>query len=154
MSDIVKRRHRWPWAILAVLLLLAGGPIAWRFRPLNAAETALVGEWRPELGVDRHEFLFTSDRRFTHRLQDKVVFSGWWEANGEELSIWNEGPPTWRTVPATLIRILQGDAGDCYLKTRGVHFYSPDQVAFSEAEVDGHYPTGAFLNNWERIPGR
>lgn len=45
MTETAKKRRRWPWAILVVVLLLAGGRIAWRFRPLNAAELAIVGKW-------------------------------------------------------------------------------------------------------------
>ncbi len=45
MIENVKKRRRWPWAILVVVLLLVGGAIAWQFRPLNAAELAIVGKW-------------------------------------------------------------------------------------------------------------
>lgn len=59
MAEIAKGRRRWPWWILAVVvLLLFGGPFAWRFRPLNAAERRMLGTW-----VDA-EF---PDTRFTFR---------------------------------------------------------------------------------------
>lgn len=39
------KRRRWPWLLLAASLLLTGGSIAWRFRPLNSTERQLVGTW-------------------------------------------------------------------------------------------------------------
>lgn len=45
MSETVTRRRRWPWVVLAVLLLLVAGPLAWKYRPLNATERKLVGVW-------------------------------------------------------------------------------------------------------------
>lgn len=47
MSETVTRRRRWPWVVLAVLLLLVAGPLAWKYRPLNATERKLVGAWAP-----------------------------------------------------------------------------------------------------------
>lgn len=45
MTETVKRRHRWAWLVLAAVLLLVGGRVAWRSRPLNAIERRLVGDW-------------------------------------------------------------------------------------------------------------
>lgn len=45
MSESVKKRRRWPWVVLAAVLLLFGGPIAWSFRPLTAVERSLIGTW-------------------------------------------------------------------------------------------------------------
>lgn len=58
MTETVKKRRRWPWVVLAALLLI-GGPIAWRFRPLNAKERALVGTWKSY----RETVTFLPDRR-------------------------------------------------------------------------------------------
>ena len=45
MSETVTRRRRWPWVVLAVVVLLVAGPLAWKYRPLNATERKLVGVW-------------------------------------------------------------------------------------------------------------
>lgn len=44
-SSTAKKRHRWSWVILGSLVLLIGGPLAWKFRPLNQLELRLVGTW-------------------------------------------------------------------------------------------------------------
>jgi hypothetical protein len=61
MSETVnRRRRRWPWVILTVILLLVGGSVAWNLRPLNANERAMVGLWKngPSYRV------FTANRRY------------------------------------------------------------------------------------------
>ena len=45
MPESIRTRRRWPWVVLATAILLIGGRVAWRFRPLNATERALVGRW-------------------------------------------------------------------------------------------------------------
>lgn len=45
MSETVTRRRRWPWVVLAMVVLLVAGPLAWKYRPLNATERKLVGVW-------------------------------------------------------------------------------------------------------------
>lgn len=65
MSEAVrKRRRRWPWMVLAALVLV-GGPLGWRFRPMNGAERQLVGTWEesPETREDE-EVLDESSGRF------------------------------------------------------------------------------------------
>ena len=62
MIETVQKRRRWPWAVLAAVLLLIAAPIAWRSRPLNAAETALVGRW--VRAADGWSMEFRSDRIF------------------------------------------------------------------------------------------
>jgi len=77
----MKSRRRWPWAILAVVLLLVGGPIAWRLRPLNAAERTLIGFWVVE-GGSRSMHL-TADRCI--RIAGKDV--GAWSASEKAISV-------------------------------------------------------------------
>lgn len=93
MTETVRKRRRWPWMALAVVLLLVGGPIAWRFRPLNANELRLIGPWHEYLG--HQQFRLTSDRRFT--IQERVASnngdiiiltrSGSWSCRGDRLDM-------------------------------------------------------------------
>lgn len=62
MSVTVKKRRRWPWIVLAVVLLLVALPVAWRLRPLSATERSLVGRWKSTDGVS--SFHLSADRRF------------------------------------------------------------------------------------------
>lgn len=65
MNEIAKRR-RWPWVVLAALLIVGGGPIAWRLRPLNAEERSVIGIWRCRVPHAPSTFTitFTDDRRY------------------------------------------------------------------------------------------
>lgn len=81
MSETVQKRRRGPWLALAAVLLVAGGLIAWQYRPLNAAEKALVGRWTL-LSADR-KFEFRSDRRL---LLDGES-AGTWSASANSLSL-------------------------------------------------------------------
>lgn len=63
VSDVRKPR-RWPWGVLVVLALSVGGPIAWRFRPLNAIEKTLVGRW--QLLADGSAYELDARRRYLH----------------------------------------------------------------------------------------
>jgi len=74
MSATAKRRRRWPWIVLAAVLLVVGGPIAWRFRPLNATERALVGRWK--CVDDVSVFELSADRRFHWKSVDSDFING------------------------------------------------------------------------------
>ena len=76
----VGRRRRWPWVVLAAVLVLVGGPLAWRFRPLNATEKRLVGRWQSTF-VDGSIYEFRPDRRWKHSLFGER--GSWTAANGE-----------------------------------------------------------------------
>ena len=74
MTDVAKRR-RWPWRILAAVLVLSGGVIAWQFRPHNSIERGLVGTWagtKPEPA----RLVFDPDGRYRgvmfHTVRDKT----------------------------------------------------------------------------------
>lgn len=62
-AETVRKRRRWPWVLLAAVLLLVGGRIAWRYRPLSDSEKRLVGGWALWLPQDE-TFRFGADRRF------------------------------------------------------------------------------------------
>lgn len=75
MSEPPKKRRRWPWVILASVLLLIGAPIAWRLRPLNTTERTLLGRWKSldglsafQLSPDRRFSWESVDQRFVHEL--------------------------------------------------------------------------------------
>jgi hypothetical protein len=55
----LRRRH---FVLLAVVLLI-GAPLAWRYRPLNATERKLAGNWTTDDPLGSH-FIFTPDRKF------------------------------------------------------------------------------------------
>lgn len=63
MTETVKKRRRWPWVVLSAILVLTAGAMAWHFRPLNTAEKALVGSWRPPGALSDTEYRFDADRR-------------------------------------------------------------------------------------------
>ena len=81
MSEAAKRRCRWPWVVLAAVLLLVAGSITWRFRPLNATESALVGHWLDPAANVQVEF--RSDRRLLADGQDIAA----WSASEKAISL-------------------------------------------------------------------
>lgn len=114
MSDIVKKRRRWPWVILAVLLLLVGAPIAWRLRPLNETERSVIGTWRCEHDYAIDYETFTSDRRLTIRTDNfatgdsETVTGTWYAANGVlYTSIDRFGPWTPSSILSQIDAMLQ-----------------------------------------------
>ena len=74
MSVSVKKRRRWPRIVLAGLILIVGAPIAWRFRPLSAAERTLVGRWGSTDGLS--SFDLSANRRFHWESVDKGFVYG------------------------------------------------------------------------------
>jgi len=95
MAETVKRRRRWPWGLLAALVLLIGCPVARRLRPLNAEERAVVGVWvagrDPVRGIDRHELTLSSSRsflrRYLHNDGSVTEETGSWHIDGRTLVI-------------------------------------------------------------------
>lgn len=91
MTETGKRRRRWSWMVLAAVLILISGAIAWRLRPLNAAERSLVGLWVPATWSDDlgPALEFRSDRRFTAkpRIQGYIPFSGSWNASASDITM-------------------------------------------------------------------
>lgn len=95
MTERSKRRRRWPWIGLAVVLLCVSGSLAWRYRPLNRTERALLGKWRPDefsrTANPADRITLTADRRFVWRMDDsgtaiRVPFTyGCWSASNQGL---------------------------------------------------------------------
>ena len=120
MTETTKRRRRWPWLVLAVGMLLVGGQLAWRFRPLNATEKLLVGKWggtNPDVVV----YHFHRDRRFT-----SLTTSGSWRASPGLLTLErdpfdSQGHPLQDRLEICFRRILH--PRQCTLK-----FDGPDQL--------------------------
>lgn len=83
MSETTKKRRRWPWVILVALVLLIGGPIAWRCRPLTAVERAILGKWTRHDSADEYTVTFSGNRTFS--MDDEVV--GTWSASGSSFSL-------------------------------------------------------------------
>lgn len=81
-----KRRRRWPWILLAIGLLLVGGPFALQLRPLNPTERALVGTWsEPAHGI---RYRLTADRQVEmSNLSQAWTSTGQWSASGDSLSL-------------------------------------------------------------------
>lgn len=85
MMETVKRRRRWPWLILTVVLIAIGGPLAWRYRPLNAEEKRLVGTWSslpPYEGAAIRTYHFADSRRYTEGYVFGPVVGEWSMSRG------------------------------------------------------------------------
>lgn len=79
-ETVKKRRRRWPWVVLAAVLLLALGPKAWQLRPLNATERQLVGKWGHD--PDHVVWDFHADR---HAIG--LGFRGTWSASSDVVTL-------------------------------------------------------------------
>ena len=100
MSNPARKRRRWPWILLAAVVVVAGAMLGWRFRPLNATERTLVGRWS-SVGGGRDWIEFRSDRSFettklpfVHandltpwQLEWRTRTSGTWTADGDVLTL-------------------------------------------------------------------
>jgi hypothetical protein len=89
----MKRRRRWPWVVLAAVLVLVGGTIAWQNRPLNATERELVGHWRCK--SRSLTCSFAANRRFQFDDTDvnAIPFEGRWSATDSSLVLWLDIDP-------------------------------------------------------------
>lgn len=94
MTEPVKTRRRWLWGLPLFLGLVIGGPIAWRFRPLNDMERRLVGRWADPEPTISH-YIFRPDRTFamiypnefqrTAELELALGAQGVWRCSGERM---------------------------------------------------------------------
>lgn len=94
MIERVKGRRRWPWLILVAALLVLGGPILWKYRPLNAEEQRLIGMWR---GDDGNEFTFCRDHSCT--VLHIELRCSWSVSNGVlRLRMFPDPPTSWKSA--------------------------------------------------------
>lgn len=143
MSETVKPRRRWPWRALAVVALVVGGLLAWRFRPLNGTERALVGKWKGDYG----EVTFRSNRRFEagdEAFGEGPDETGTWSATEDQLLIDLDvpGPLTWGKLwqqARSFFRSGPPDSGG------RIEFLTPDKLQ-AENPSSGQPP-----EIWERI---
>ncbi len=88
MSGTPMKRRRWPWIMLAAVVLFASPPLAWQYRPLNATERRLVGTWiTPQTD---EIYVFTSDRRFRYSLGVRprsTILEGSWRCSGDRIDL-------------------------------------------------------------------
>ena len=99
MSDPAMKRRRWRNALVAIVLAIVGGGVAWIFRPLTETERALIGTWSAPWG----EITFQANRRY--RLTEGVpatgpASGGSWSAGSNRLSICPDvnTPLQWNTL--------------------------------------------------------
>lgn len=88
MTETAKRRRRWPWIVLAAVLLPVCGSMAWRCRPLNTAERGMLGHWTFLESSIETRAVFYADRTFA--------------IDGETVGSWSASPSTiWLRTPVT-----------------------------------------------------
>lgn len=133
MPESIRTRRRWPWVVLATAILLIGGRVAWRFRPLNATERALVGRWaNTEAGPG---FECGADRRFFPTSAE----AGEWSAREGVLSIRHPvavrelAQMPWQERPSI---VFQGFA---ISQTVPFRWNGPDRIVMDSLGVDTEY---------------
>lgn len=105
MTEALKKRRRWPWVLVALVLMTAAS-FAWRSRPLNEMERALVGEWR-SADPDRKLHVaiqLAANRRYRTTVSGNETGTGTgrWTARGnticfgQDVSFWGETGMPWR----------------------------------------------------------
>jgi hypothetical protein len=113
MSYGSPQRRRWLIRLLAIGVLLAGMPLAWRYRPMSESESLLVGSWRA-LGDDpvssRLKFL-RGRRLMANGGPDQI--SGSWHVSGGKLYVSYDlpFPQTWGEASLYLQQIISRDHG-------------------------------------------
>lgn len=105
MPETVRTRRRWLWMVLAALVLV-GGPLGWRFRPMNGAERQLVGTWEEspetredEEGLDESSGRFAPERVFL-RFTAARRFACWTDREPyEEHASWSASATSLKASP-------------------------------------------------------
>jgi len=130
MSETVRKRRRWPYVFIGLILLAIAVPFAWAYRPLNAAERELVGTWakvdspgeRLNLGADR-TYTWTGISTLTFPdAPPKTIHSlggrGTWTASSARLILRDdtaedelEAASLWESVLLLVLRPVLADEG-------------------------------------------
>ena len=139
MTETAKRRRRWPWIVLAGVLILIAGALAWPFRPLNPTEQQLVGRWL--YGSEVH-IQFDANRRYhvpmftTKSGISELTFQerGNWTASDGQVTLFydalDENLP-WRVRASNFVRdVIRPPHAVIPLRVN-----SPHVIQFGECEV-------------------
>ena len=144
VSDVAKRRRRWPWIVLAGVLLLFAGTLVWKRVSLNAAEQKLVGTWSGDrLGM---ELCFFADRRFEgtvmtvlpsttgeRREIHRMVLGASWTAIGDRIEITGPRAKIWGWPMPPLRWLVQNLLSPAKRESMTLRFESDDRI-----QVQGH----------------
>lgn len=132
MTGTAEKRRRWPWAVLALGLILAGGPLAWRFRPMNSTETALVGRWTWTKYGNTCDF--EANRRYTLKRQGFAALTGRWSASASSIRL----SPDAAGSPGLLSRQTLRRAQSLLFPPSGIplRMDGPNHVWFGDSKLD------------------
>lgn len=123
MAETSINRRRWLWLILSAVLILIGGPIVWRLRPLNALEKRLVGEWQYYRGLyNSPSVAFTLHADRTIRRGEST---GHWHASDGKLFLSFSIGSALRTQPGSFWQRLD-------LAWQGFWSVRPEPVIFDD----------------------
>ena len=151
MERAAPRRRLWLRLTLTAFVVVVGARIAWHFRPLNAGERKLIGNW----GVYVHQLwgrglthdgwpvdgvTLTADRRFSIHLDcQSDLRLGSWRVAGNELFLKYDVPFDWVTFPQRLV--------DLVMRNNREERYN---VEFKQADVIQTHRSGQDENTWIR----
>lgn len=131
MTETAKKRCRWPWFVLAAVLLLVAGTLAWQFRPLNATEQKLVGAWLCKFRGQTYRFAENRRYQFIDSELDATQ-EGSWKATDSSLVLRPDSDPE----SSLLDRANWFVAGLLYPKTSTLEWRSNDHLrAFGESLI-------------------
>lgn len=145
MSERTRKSRWWADAIVALLLVAIIGGLAWRWRPLGAAERKLLGHWTvlsPSGERTSVKFDLTPDRRF--------LCSG--RVPGPSEPIGRDLQGTWRLEEDALILVAEtlGEIPQPHEQPRyPIRFVDPDRLELLPSAVD---EAGATSSYWLRDP--
>lgn len=147
MNPVARKNRRWRWGLLAPALLVIAGPIAGRWRPLNATERTLVGTWSS--GVPGTKLQFSPDRRVdgefylkANRLGEPFalfVNGGTWSVAGDSIRIHRPRSVLSGIRQSGFLSFLQSLATGSHLDVLTLRVEGPDQVAI-EGQSLGRLP--------------
>ena len=112
MSDGFRKRRRWVIGLFVIGGLLAGVPLAWRYRPMSETERRLVGTWAVGNDTDRSRIELTRGRRIVANGGGTKTLGVWYASEGKLYVSYDQPfPQTWGDVPEYLTQIVSRDHG-------------------------------------------